>query len=169
MILMRANSLQGLLEGMGPFASCHFRDHKSLDFKGSSECHLGPKKSLFLVPTWVPFGSPKCLIFQGPPLPMALVMDMPPSRGERYEVYLLRTAQLPPPRFPQRYKVYLLRTAVPPLIFFFFWGGGFFLFLSYYIQHCFICRPTDSTVLTDAGIEPRTVATGALAVRRSNH
>ncbi len=34
---------------------------------------------------------------------------------------------------------------------------------------CFICRPSDSTVPTDAGIEPRTVATGALAVRRSNH
>ncbi len=51
-------------------------------------------------------------------------------------------------------------------IFFLGWGG--FLF-SYYIQHCFICRPSDSTVPTDAGIEPRTVATGALAVRRSNH
>ncbi len=41
--------------------------------------------------------------------------------------------------------------------------------ISYYIQHCFICRPSDSTVPTDAGIEPRTVATGALAVRHSNH
>ncbi len=41
--------------------------------------------------------------------------------------------------------------------------------LSYYILHCFICRPLDSTVPTDAGIEPRTVAIGALAVRRSNH
>ncbi len=40
--------------------------------------------------------------------------------------------------------------------------GGFFLFLSFYIQHYFICRPSDSTVPTDAGIEPRTVATGAL-------
>jgi hypothetical protein len=44
-----------------------------------------------------------------------------------------------------------------------------FLFFTYYIQHCFICRPSDSTLPTDAGIEPRTVATGALAVRRSNH
>jgi hypothetical protein len=44
-----------------------------------------------------------------------------------------------------------------------------FIFSSYYIQHYFICRPSDSTVPTDAGIEPRTVATGALAVRRSNH
>jgi hypothetical protein len=33
---------------------------------------------------------------------------------------------------------------------------GFFLFM-YDIQHCFICRPSDSTVSEDAGIEPRTV------------
>jgi hypothetical protein len=51
-------------------------------------------------------------------------------------------------------------------LFFKYFLGGFF---SYYIQHCFICRPSVSTVLTDAGIEPRTVAIGALAVRRSNH
>jgi hypothetical protein len=38
----------------------------------------------------------------------------------------------------------------------------------YDIQHCFICRTSDSTVAEDAGIEPRTVATTALAVRRSN-
>ena len=37
------------------------------------------------------------------------------------------------------------------------------------IQHCFICRPSDSTVSEDAGIEPGTVANKALAVRRSNH
>jgi hypothetical protein len=37
------------------------------------------------------------------------------------------------------------------------------------IQHCFICRPSDSTVSEDAGIEPRTVATSALTVRRSSH
>ncbi len=29
----------------------------------------------------------------------------------------------------------------------------------YDIQHCFICRPSASTVSEDAGIEPRTVAT----------
>ncbi len=34
-----------------------------------------------------------------------------------------------------------------------------FLFFSYYIQHCFICRPSDFIVPTDAGNEPRTVAT----------
>ncbi len=44
-----------------------------------------------------------------------------------------------------------------------------FFFFMYDIQHCFICRPTDSAVSEDAGIEPRTVATSALAVRRSNH
>ncbi len=30
--------------------------------------------------------------------------------------------------------------------------GGFFVFFSYYIQHCFICRPSESTVPTDAGM-----------------
>ncbi len=45
---------------------------------------------------------------------------------------------------------------------------GFFLFM-YDIQHCFICRPSDSTVSEAAGIQLRTVATTALAVRRSNH
>ncbi len=40
----------------------------------------------------------------------------------------------------------------------------FFLFM-FDIQHCFICRPADSTVSVDAGIEPRAVAITALAVR----
>ena len=40
---------------------------------------------------------------------------------------------------------------------------------KYCMQHCFICRPSDSTVSEDAGIEPRTVATSAMAVRRSNY
>ncbi len=49
-------------------------------------------------------------------------------------------------------------------------GDFFGVFLSmYFIQHCCICRPSDSTVSEDAGIEPRTVATSALAVRRSIH
>jgi hypothetical protein len=30
----------------------------------------------------------------------------------------------------------------------------FFIFFSNYIQHCFICRLSNSTVPTDAGIEP---------------
>jgi hypothetical protein len=47
--------------------------------------------------------------------------------------------------------------------------GGFFSFCLYNIQHCFICRPSNSNVPTDAGIELRTVATDALAVKRSNH
>jgi hypothetical protein len=39
------------------------------------------------------------------------------------------------------------------------------------IQHCFICRPSDSIVAEDAGFEPRIVAKTAylLASRRSNH
>jgi hypothetical protein len=45
---------------------------------------------------------------------------------------------------------------------------GFFIFM-YDIQHCFICCPSDSTVSEDTGMEPRTVATMALAVRRSNN
>jgi hypothetical protein len=52
-------------------------------------------------------------------------------------------------------------------------GGDFLGFFSFYVlyynQHCFICCPSDSTVSEDAGIEPRTVATTALAVRCSNH
>ncbi len=48
--------------------------------------------------------------------------------------------------------------------------GIFWIFLfMYFIQHFFICCPSDSTVSEDAGIEPRTVATSALAVRRSSH
>jgi hypothetical protein len=48
--------------------------------------------------------------------------------------------------------------------------GGFFgfYFVMYFIQHCFICRPSDFTVSEDARIEHRTVATLALAVRRFN-
>ncbi len=56
----------------------------------------------------------------------------------------------PPPRY----------TLCEYILFINIFGGDFF---SYYIQHCFICRPSDSTVPTDAGIEPRTIATGALA------
>ncbi len=38
--------------------------------------------------------------------------------------------------------------------------GGSFWFFSFYgdIQHCFICRTSDSTVSEDAEIAPRTVA-----------
>jgi hypothetical protein len=43
-----------------------------------------------------------------------------------------------------------------------------FFHFMYIIQHCFICRPSDSIVSEDAGIEPRTVATLALTARRYN-
>jgi hypothetical protein len=42
-------------------------------------------------------------------------------------------------------------------------------FFMYVIQHCVICRTSDSTVSEDAGMEPRTAATLALTARRSNH
>ncbi len=45
---------------------------------------------------------------------------------------------------------------------------GFFLFYVLF-QQCFVCLPSVSTVCEDAAIEPRTVATLALAARRSNH
>jgi hypothetical protein len=48
----------------------------------------------------------------------------------------------------------------------FFWILFFFM---YVIQHRFICRPSDSTVSENDGIEPRTVATLTLIARRSNH
>jgi hypothetical protein len=37
-----------------------------------------------------------------------------------------------------------------------------FLYM-YFIQHCFICRLSDSTVSEDGGIEPRTVATSIVS------
>jgi len=44
----------------------------------------------------------------------------------------------------------------------------FWIILYVLVQQCFICRPSYSTVSEDAGFEPRTVTTTALAVRRSN-
>jgi hypothetical protein len=54
--------------------------------------------------------------------------------------------------------------------FFFFNIFGFFFF-SFSVQYSALLHlpPLRSTVPTDTGIEPRTVATGALTVRRSNH
>jgi hypothetical protein len=46
---------------------------------------------------------------------------------------------------------------------------NFFLILVNFFRHCYIFRPSDSTVSEDAGSEPRSVANLALAVRRSNH
>jgi hypothetical protein len=42
---------------------------------------------------------------------------------------------------------------------------GLLFFFVHYIQHCFSCRPSDSTVSEDARIEPKTVATLALATQ----
>ncbi len=43
------------------------------------------------------------------------------------------------------------------------------LFKGRFFVHCFFCRPSDSTMSVDAGIERRTVVTYALTSRRSNH
>ncbi len=63
-----------------------------------------------------------------------------------------------PQIFGQIWKRYTLKFSYSLflfLYFFYFLGGFFFLFFSsYYIQHCFIWRPSDSTVPMDAGIEP---------------
>ncbi len=48
------------------------------------------------------------------------------------------------------------------------WGFLDFFLSMYVIQHCFICRPSDSTVSENAGFEPRTVETLVLTARRSN-
>jgi hypothetical protein len=55
------------------------------------------------------------------------------------------------------------------IILFFFKGEMFldFFFIKY--STLLHLPPSDSTVPTNAGIEPRTVATIALAIRRSNH
>jgi hypothetical protein len=68
-------------------------------------------------------------------------------------------------RFSMRKRPENMGTFCHTICYFLLYFLGGILIFSYYIQHCFICRPSD----TDAGIEPRTVATGALAVRRSNH
>jgi hypothetical protein len=47
--------------------------------------------------------------------------------------------------------------------------GGIIIFFVLYSTLLHLPSPPDSTVPTDAGIESRTVATGALAVRRSYH
>ncbi len=85
-----------------------------------------------------------------------LVSRDPPSLCQPQNIQYLKEGTLRREAFFIRLKTFFLRKL--------FW---FSLFM-YGIQHCFICRPSDSTVSEDAGIEPRTVATTALAVRRSN-
>jgi hypothetical protein len=46
---------------------------------------------------------------------------------------------------------------------------GIIWIFMYVIQHCFICRFSDSTVSEDAEVETGTVATLALTARRSDH
>jgi hypothetical protein len=59
---------------------------------------------------------------------------------------------------------WLLDNCLFDLSFFFFFGGGGD-FLIFFVLYSYAA----TIVPTDAGIERTTVATGALAVRRSNH
>ncbi len=61
---------------------------------------------------------------------------------------------------PTKYYFFLIAGSL-----FLFFEGDSFGFLKHFFQHCFISRPSDSTVSLDARIELRTVATLALAVR----
>jgi hypothetical protein len=82
-------------------------------------------------------------------------------KGETFRTQILKLSS--------KYYVFSAVLSNRQSFFFKYFFGGFFLFFPYNIQLYFICRPSDSTVPTNAGIEPRTVATGALAARRSNH
>ncbi len=74
-------------------------------------------------------------------------------------------SNLPIPDYPQIVAVkYILTLEEEP-----FKGSFFGIFYIYFIRQCLNCCPSDSTESDYAGIEPRTVATLALAVRRSNH
>ncbi len=98
---------------------------------------------------------------------------IPRNRLGTVSVIMRKNALIPSSAEEPIWKFGTERNGIPRRKFFFFFfnifWGDFFYFFLYYIQHCFICRPSDSTVPTDAGIEPRTVATGALTVRHSNH
>jgi hypothetical protein len=59
--------------------------------------------------------------------------------------------------------VYLSPTVHCPLFKILFQFLMLIICLKHFIQHCFICCLSDSTVLEDTGIGPRTVATLALA------
>jgi hypothetical protein len=78
----------------------------------------------------------------------ALHLDKAPVTGQvRYLIYLLFS-------YSTRIRNHGIRDKSGKILFpvftfvyiFFFFGGGF------RFQHCFICRPSDSTVPTDAGI-----------------
>jgi hypothetical protein len=49
--------------------------------------------------------------------------------------------------------MYEFATITVKLLYIYTFLGGFFI-SSYFIQHCFICRPSDFPVPTDVGIEP---------------
>ncbi len=62
-----------------------------------------------------------------------------------------------------------IKEKLVPVCFIILTGGFFWCFLCPLLNTASSCRPLDTTVSEDAGIEPRTVATLALAVRRSHY
>ncbi len=96
-----------------------------------------------------------------------------------FQLGLLTAASVPPP-FPilwptwHQYGLTLLRYIHFHLLLLFFLKAGFFgIFLSTLLNsalsHSSAAPQSDSAVSEDAGFQPITVATLALAVRRSNH
>jgi len=53
-----------------------------------------------------------------------------------------------------RTQLYEFRCFCKIVLLFVIQWGIFWIFLMYFIGHCFVCRPSDSTVSEDAGIEP---------------
>jgi hypothetical protein len=100
-------------------------------------------------------GTTREYILEEEECPLAILMNHPASRG----AVTFHVRRRPPDGLRRRKKK---SSSMSPL-------GKFLLFFTYDNQHCFICRPSDSTVPEEARIEPRRVATTALAVRRSNH
>jgi hypothetical protein len=153
---------------------------KNLKAKVSPHCFVRPIPSLHLycIPTLTFSSVPTVHVHMGYFLYMNSVPQVPFCVLYLSFFYTFNSPGTLPLLYPYLtiffrfvYLGYVLYTIhnIHNCFFFKIFFGGIFSFCSYNIQHCFICRPSDSTVLTDAGIEPRTVATCALAVRRSNH
>jgi hypothetical protein len=118
-------------------------------------------------------------VLQRPLLPRSVLSESPRSSTFYHSPLLPRLFPSPSPVLPETApssqcspgapsSLAVLSEYPPPSpyshrVFFFISGNFCLLFFQYFIQHCFICRPSDSTV------EPRTVATSVLTARCSNH
>ncbi len=73
MILMRANPLLRPLEGVGPEISTFLGPHGTR-YSPEISTFLGPHDTRYT--TYLPYQGPRKFWFQGPPIPMALVMNI---------------------------------------------------------------------------------------------